>query len=85
MFSVARFYIVSWQGERVTTDLRRVVYGRMLLQCPAFFETTQIGEVLSRLTTDTTSVQTVIGTSVSNVFLVKIRVRVCAFIQVMFP
>ena len=73
VFTAARFYMVSWLGERVTADLRRAVYGRMLLQSPAFFETTQTGEVLSRLTTDTTLVQTVIGSSVSmglrNLFL----------------
>ena len=73
MFTAARFYMVSWLGERVTADLRRAVYARMLLQSPAFFETTQTGEVLSRLTTDTTLVQTVIGSSVSmglrNLFL----------------
>jgi ATP-binding cassette, subfamily B, bacterial len=73
VFTAARFYMVSWLGERVTADLRRAVYGRMLVQSPAFFETTQTGEVLSRLTTDTTLVQTVIGSSVSmglrNLFL----------------
>ena len=73
VFTAARFYMVSWLGERVTADLRRAVYGRMLLQSPAFFETTQTGEVLSRLTTDTTLVQTVVGSSVSmglrNLFL----------------
>ena len=73
VFTAARFYMVSWLGERVTADLRRAVYGRMLMQSPAFFETTQTGEVLSRLTTDTTLVQTVIGSSVSmglrNLFL----------------
>jgi len=61
----ARFYFVSWIGERVTADLRCGVYKRMLLQSPQFFETTQTGEVLSRLTGDTTLVQTVVGTSVS--------------------
>jgi len=73
VFTAARFYMVSWLGERVTADLRGAVYERMLLQSPAFFETTQTGEVLSRLTTDTTLVQTVIGSSVSmglrNLFL----------------
>ncbi len=73
IFTAARFYMVSWLGERVTADLRAAVYGRMLLQPPRFFETTQTGEVLSRLTTDTTLVQTVIGTSISmglrNLFL----------------
>lgn len=61
----ARFYYVSWLGERVTADLRSAVYQRMLAQSPAYFETTRTGEVLSRLTTDTTLVQTVVGSSVS--------------------
>ena len=61
----ARFYIVSWLGERVTADLRNTVYGRMLVQSPAYFETTQTGEVLSRLTADTTVIQTVVGSSIS--------------------
>lgn len=61
----ARFYQVSWIGERVTADLRSAVYARMLQQSPAYFETTQTGEVLSRLTGDTTLVQTVVGSSVS--------------------
>lgn len=61
----ARFYIVSWLGERVTADLRNAVYGRMLVQSPAYFETTQTGEVLSRLTADTTVIQTVVGSSIS--------------------
>ena len=65
VFTAARFYMVSWLGERVTADLRSAVYSNMLLQSPEFFETTQTGEVLSRLTTDTTLVQTVIGTSLS--------------------
>ena len=65
VFTAARFYLVSWLGERVTADLRAAVYARMLLQSPQFFETTQTGEVLSRLTADTTLVQTVVGTSVS--------------------
>jgi ATP-binding cassette subfamily B protein len=65
VFSAARFYMVSWLGERVTSDLRNAVYARVLYQSPAFFETTQTGEVLSRLTTDTTLVQTVVGSSLS--------------------
>ena len=65
VFTAARFYMVSWLGERITADLRAAVYANMLIQSPQFFETTQTGEVLSRLTTDTTLVQTVIGTSVS--------------------
>ena len=65
LFSAARFYMVSWLGERITTDLRNAVYAHVLQQSPAFFETTQTGEVLSRLTADTTLVQTVVGSSLS--------------------
>lgn len=63
--TAARFYMVSWLGERVTADIRSAVYGHVVLQSPQFFETTQTGEVLSRLTTDTTLIQTVVGTSIS--------------------
>jgi ATP-binding cassette subfamily B protein len=65
MFSAARFYMVSWLGERVTADLRNAVYAHVVRQSPEFFESAQTGEVLSRLTTDTTLVQTVIGSSLS--------------------
>src|SRR5512133_4135106 len=65
LFSAARFYMVSWLGERVTADLRNAVYAHVLEQSPEFFETTQTGEVLSRLTTDTTLVQTVVGSQLS--------------------
>ena len=61
----ARFYTVSWIGERVTADLRNAVYARVLAQSPQFFETLQTGEVLSRLTGDTTLIQTVVGSSIS--------------------
>jgi ATP-binding cassette subfamily B protein len=61
----ARFYMVSWLGERVVADLRSAVYRRMLGQSREFFETTRTGEILSRLTTDTTLVQTVVGSSLS--------------------
>ena len=60
-----RYYTVSWLGERVTADLRSVVYGRVLIQSPQFFEILQTGEVLSRLIGDTTLIQTVIGSSIS--------------------
>ena len=63
--SAARFYMVSWLGERVTADLRNAVYSHVLKQSPEFFETTQTGEVLSRLSADTTLVQTVVGSSLS--------------------
>jgi ATP-binding cassette subfamily B protein len=65
VFSAARFYTVSWLGERITADLRNAVYARVIRQSPTFFESTPTGEVLSRLTTDTTLVQTVVGSSLS--------------------
>ncbi len=65
LFSAARFFTVSWLGERITADLRNAVYAKVLRQSPEFFETTQTGEVLSRLTADTTLVQTVVGSSLS--------------------
>ncbi len=61
----ARYYTLTWVGERVTADLRSAVYARMLQQSPQFFETVQTGEVLSRLTGDTTLIQSLIGSSVS--------------------
>ncbi|MCP5266314.1 MAG: ATP-binding cassette domain-containing protein [Burkholderiaceae bacterium] len=60
-----RFYLVSWLGERVTADLREAVYSQVLRQDPVFFETLRTGEVLSRLSTDTTLIQTLVGTSIS--------------------
>jgi ATP-binding cassette, subfamily B, bacterial len=61
----ARFYFVSWLGERVVADLRQAVFDRILSFHTGFFETTKTGEVLSRLTTDTTLLQSVIGSSAS--------------------
>ena len=63
--TAVRFYFVSWLGERVTADLRAAVYARVLRQDPVFFENLRGGEVLSRLTADTTLIQTLVGTSVS--------------------
>ncbi len=63
--SYARFYLVSWIGERVVADLRKSVFDHVLTLSPGYFEETRTGEVLSRLTTDTTLVQTVVGSSVS--------------------
>jgi ATP-binding cassette subfamily B protein len=63
--TAARFFTVSWLGERVTADIRSAVYRHVVNQSPEFFETTQSGEVLSRLTTDTTLIQSVVGTSIS--------------------
>jgi ATP-binding cassette subfamily B protein len=64
-FTSARFYMVTWIGERVTADLRQAVYAHVLRQSPQFFETLKTGEVLSRLTTDTTVIQNAVGSSVS--------------------
>lgn len=61
----SRYYTVTWIGERVTADLRSAVYARVLRQSPQFFETLQTGEVLSRLTGDTTLIQTVVGSSIA--------------------
>jgi len=64
-FAALRYYLVTWLGERVVADLRTTVYDRVIRMDPAFFETTRTGEVLSRLTTDTTLVQSVSGVSLS--------------------
>lgn len=61
----ARYYTVSWVGDRVTADLRSQVYQRVIQQSPQFFETLKTGEVLSRLAGDTTLIQTVVGSSAS--------------------
>ena len=60
-----RFYLVTRLGERVVSDLRKAVYRRVVHMDPLFFETTRVGEVLSRLTTDTTLVQSISGVSLS--------------------
>ncbi|MBA2547529.1 MAG: ATP-binding cassette domain-containing protein [Burkholderiaceae bacterium] len=65
VFTSARFFMVTWLGERVTADLRAAVYSHVLQQSPHFFETLKTGEVLSRLTTDTTVIQTAVGSSIS--------------------
>jgi ATP-binding cassette subfamily B protein len=65
VFTAGRFFMVTWIGERVTTDLRQAVYSHVLTQSPQFFETLKTGEVLSRLTTDTTVIQNAVGSSIS--------------------
>ena len=64
-FAALRYYLVSWLGERVVADIRTRVYDRVIRMDPTFFETTRTGEVLSRLTADTTLVQSVSGVSLS--------------------
>ncbi|MGC3981935.1 MAG: ABC transporter transmembrane domain-containing protein [Steroidobacteraceae bacterium] len=64
-FAAMRFYMVSRLGERVVADMRSSVYARVIRMDPTFFEVTRTGEVLSRLTTDTTLVQSLVGSSVS--------------------
>jgi len=66
--SFMRFFMVSWIGERVVADMREAVFNRIMSLHSSFFEITKTGEILSRLTTDTTLLQSVIGSSVS-VFL----------------
>jgi ATP-binding cassette, subfamily B, bacterial len=63
--AAARYYFVTWIGERVAADIRKAVFEHVLELTPAFFEITRTGEVLSRLTADTTLVQTVVGSSAS--------------------
>ena len=63
--SALRYYFISRLGERVVADLRRAVYDHLLDLDPEFYSRTQTGEVLSRLTTDTTLIQTVVGSSIS--------------------
>ncbi len=60
-----RFYYVSWVGERVVADIRQAVYEQVLKLSPGFFEVTRTGEILSRLTADTSLLQTVMGSSLS--------------------
>lgn len=60
-----RFYLVSWLGERVTADLRKAVYNHVIHLDPGFFESNASGDIQSRITTDTTLIQTVVGSSVS--------------------
>ncbi|KAF7774403.1 ATP-binding cassette, subfamily B, bacterial [Pseudoalteromonas citrea] len=61
----ARFYLVSWIGERVSADIRLAVFNHVISLHPSFFETTKSGDIMSRLTTDTTLLQSIIGSSLS--------------------
>lgn len=65
IFAALRFYLVTWLGERVVADVREAVYRNVIRMDPQFFEVTRTGEVLSRLTTDTTLVQSIAGVGLS--------------------
>jgi len=65
VFGAARFYFISVLGQRVIADIRKAVYDKLTRLSPEFFERIHTGEVLSRLTTDTTLIESVIGSSVS--------------------
>ncbi|MEP5763950.1 MAG: ABC transporter transmembrane domain-containing protein [Halieaceae bacterium] len=60
-----RFYLVSWLGERISADIRDAVFANIVNLHPSFFESNRSGEIMSRLTTDTTLLQTIIGSSLS--------------------
>ena len=79
-----RFYFVTWLGERVVADIRKAVYERLITLSPEFFEENRPGEIVSRLTADTTLVQTIVGSSMSvwaRNFLIAIAGTVLLFIQ----
>ncbi|HEY4133827.1 MAG TPA: ABC transporter transmembrane domain-containing protein [Alphaproteobacteria bacterium] len=61
----SRFFLVTWLGERVVADIRKAVFSHVVGLDPGYFETTRTGDVLTRITTDTTLLQTLIGTSIS--------------------
>lgn len=71
--TAVRFFLVSWIGERIAADLRLAVFNHVLTLDPGFYETNQVGELQSRITTDTTLLETVFGSSLSiairNVFM----------------
>ncbi|MFO1400471.1 MAG: ABC transporter transmembrane domain-containing protein [Steroidobacteraceae bacterium] len=75
VFAALRYYLVTWLGERVVADLRTAVYARVVRMDPTFFEVTRTGEVLSRLTADTTLVQSITGANLS--FTLRSLVNLC--------
>lgn len=60
-----RFYLMSWLGERVSADIRKAVFDQIVMLHPAYFEENRSGEIMSRLTTDTTLLQSIVGSSFS--------------------
>jgi len=97
VFGAARQYFVIWLGERVVADLRDAVYRHVIRMDPAFYETTKIGEVLSRLTADTTLIQSISGVGMSIILRSSIQffgalvllsvtnIRLMGYIAVMLP
>lgn len=61
----ARYYLITRLGERVVSDIRKAVFDRVISLSPAFYEKVMTGEIISRITTDTTLIQSVIGSSIS--------------------
>ncbi len=96
-FGAARAYFVNWLGERVVADLRESVFRHVIKMDPTFFEVTKIGEVMSRLTADTTLIQSVSGVSISIVLRSTIQfvggllllgytnIKLTAILLVIFP
>lgn len=97
LFSAARTYFINWLGERVVADLRDSVYKHVIRMDQSFFEVTKTGEVLSRLTTDTTLIQSISGVGLSIILRSSIQfsgalvllaisnVRLMGYIVVMVP
>jgi ATP-binding cassette subfamily B protein len=93
----ARYSLVSWIGEKVVADIRRDVFAKVLSMNTAYFESTRTGDLLSRITTDTTLLQNVVGSSVSMflrnaltciggfVMLLITSVRLAEFVLLMLP
>jgi len=77
-----RFYLVSWLGERVSADLRKAVFDNLVNLHPGFFELNRSGEIMSRLTTDTTLLQTIIGSSFS--MALRSGLTMCGALVMMF-
>lgn len=97
IFGAARAYFVNWLGERVVADLRNQLYRHVIKMDPAFFEVTKTGEVLSRLTADTTLIQSISGVGLSIVLRSSIQffgalillavtnIKLMGYIIVLFP
>ena len=78
-----RFYLISWLGERVSADIRTAVFSHIVGLHPSFFETNRSGDIMSRLTADTTLLQSIIGSSFS-IALRSVISFFCALIMLVF-